>query len=103
MVGRVVEPSLTDADGRFPRHVIVFAIMRKHFRVVVGRQVRVTQTEIAWEITDRVSLLLVLRQDRVLVGVVRRTDAPVDTYLAVGLSFFDGLVDVHNRASDSWV
>lgn len=70
------------------------AVMRKHFRVVVGRQIRVSQSEVAGKIAERIPGFLLLGDD-IDIKFVGRPDCPIDTHLAFRFLYFDGLVDVH--------
>ena len=53
----MIEPPFKKTYSRFKRHIIAFALMNKYFRVGIGRQERITQTEITGEITYGVCLL----------------------------------------------
>ena len=89
----VVEPALADADGRLPGQIIVVTVVGEHLGVVVAGQVRVTKPEVAWEVAEGVTGLLLLGH-HVHVELIGRTDGPVDADLTVGLPLLDDLVDV---------
>ena len=97
MIVRVVKPAFAQANGRLPRQVIVFPVMGEHFRVIVCRQVRIPQTEITREIADRKSLALVLWQYRMGIRIIRQTDCPVDSDLAIGFTCLNSLINTFDR------
>lgn len=78
--------------------------MNKYFRVGIGRQERITQTEITGEITYGVTLLLLFRNDFIgffrRVGVIRisiLSNGSIYAYLTLRLTALDSLIDFLNR------
>ena len=53
--------SILSYSSRFAWHIVRFAIVCKHLRVVIGRQEGVAQSEVAREITYGESRLLLVR------------------------------------------
>ena len=76
--------SILSYSSRFAWHIVRFAIVCKHLRVVIGRQEGVAQSEVAREITYGESRFLLVRLYGMCIRVLWAAYGPVDAHLALG-------------------